>query len=996
MLVRRSALPVLVVQAQDDPADELFEAATAATVRYVTANVPDVGKILGKRLSGVDFFGGLPYAAPPVGSLRWAPPEAAAPWSPSKLDATQFGPDCWQLADPLLNPGADASQMSEDCLYLNVYTPAGSSTNTNKKYVAHPSSGSGSGSNNNSNLKPVLVWLHGGAFQQGGARRPEYDGRRLAERGTVVVTLNYRLGALGFLVSSADGLYGNFGLMDQRAALHWIKENIAYFGGDPDNVTLFGESAGAVMALLHLMMEDGRDTNNNNKTVGPKQKKTNNNDSNSKSPRTKNPQRRRRLFHKVIIQSNPLGLQFRSVVVADFIGEALKRSVDCRDLACLRAERVEEIMRAQSSLMGVPRSVGDFFTWGPTQTQELKLTLGGGIGTFGSNGGSGGGIGNLPLSREHVMFRDLDSWKWQAANLDNAWAAVNVTQPLKNLHLIPDDIPVIIGTNKHEGEMFVHGAFPITMSKAVYWMFVGALFRDSASKVLKHYRGYVDQIEKEAQDLARKQIEEEENRQFYLENQEDLDREYQHLLELNMSRAVEVPKKGYEALVEVWRRGGATVTGPNFNASENSPWHKRLWPFGKDVIETEEMAEKRLQREERKKIRAKERALKEAAKVVVDYRPVMSRIIDDYLFRCPAWHFAHKLSRSRLERGETNNVYVYRFSHSTHIPGYAECWGKSCHTSELPFVFQAMDIIRTNYSTLGPYAQKEAPASPEYPYTDILAAYRDAMEAADREAGDMDESTAFSWGENITSTQHSKGFQRLLGHFFGDYFKEDADEEIASDMAERWVSFAKTGDPNYDLSKANWRPWRYLFDGELEVEDGRLWQPEDFDDIFDLNRIDAEQNYGNANNDSVIEGYFWSDDAEERTYRRRALIALGMEVIEEDVFQTMLRRITFVEETDNPFHNFMVRIASSNSNSRKVGKDKHLRRAIRQLQRIAQDMGFIGTGLRGEPRRRDVPVSSFWEDAFFPEILELKWPPEGRLVERDCTCDMWDRIRYRY
>lgn len=198
------------------------------------------------------------------------------------------------------------------------------------------------------------------------------------------------------------------------------------------------------MTMLHLLMEQKQD-----KSRGYNKKNEN---SNKKK-------RNKRLFHKAIIQSNPLGLQFRSIVVADFIGEALKMSVDCRDLTCLRAERVEEIMRAQSSLMGVPRSVGDFFTWGPTQTQELKLTLGG-------SGRSGpGGSLSSPLSREHVMFRDLDSWKWQAANVENAWAAVNVTQPLKNLHLIPDDIPLVIGTNKNEGEMFVHGAFPITMSK---------------------------------------------------------------------------------------------------------------------------------------------------------------------------------------------------------------------------------------------------------------------------------------------------------------------------------------------------------------------------------------------------------------------------------------------------------------------------------------------------------------------------------------------------
>lgn len=123
-------------------------------------------------------------------------------------------------------------------------------------------------------------------------------------------------------------------------------------------------------------------------------------------------------------------------------------------------------MRAQSSLMGIPRSVGDFFTWGPTQTQELKISLGGGIGVNrGTNNGLSPSTSASPIRREHVLFRDLDSWKWQAANLENAWAAVNVTQPLKHLDLIPDDIPIIIGTNKHEGEMFTHGAFPITMTK---------------------------------------------------------------------------------------------------------------------------------------------------------------------------------------------------------------------------------------------------------------------------------------------------------------------------------------------------------------------------------------------------------------------------------------------------------------------------------------------------------------------------------------------------
>jgi para-nitrobenzyl esterase len=265
-------------------------------------------------IGGIDFFGGLPYAAPPVGSLRWSPPEPVTPWSPSQLDATQFGPDCWQLVDPIINPGTDPSQMSEDCLYLNIYTPAGASSavsssasQSSSSSSSHHNNHNNNNNSNNSHLKPVMVWLHGGAFQQGGARRPEYDGRQLADRGTIVVTINYRLGALGFLVSSSDGLFGNYGLMDQRAALHWVKENIIHFGGDPDNVTLFGESAGAVMTVLHLMMEH-RNQPDGSARPGDRPKR----------------RRSKRLFHKAIVQSNPLGLQFRSVVVADFIGEALK------------------------------------------------------------------------------------------------------------------------------------------------------------------------------------------------------------------------------------------------------------------------------------------------------------------------------------------------------------------------------------------------------------------------------------------------------------------------------------------------------------------------------------------------------------------------------------------------------------------------------------------------------------------------------------------------
>lgn len=171
-------------------------------------------------------------------------------------------------------------------------------------------------------------------------RPSQYDGTQLAEKDVIVVTINYRLGALGFLVSIEDGLFGNYGLMDQRAALEFVHKNIRQFGGDPNQVMLFGESAGAVMIGLHLMME-GAGT----------------------------------LFQKAVMQSNPLGYSFRSVIVADFIGKALKRDLDCRDLDCLRAERVEELVSNQGNTMGVPRSVGDFFVWSPTLTKEVKYAV---------------------------------------------------------------------------------------------------------------------------------------------------------------------------------------------------------------------------------------------------------------------------------------------------------------------------------------------------------------------------------------------------------------------------------------------------------------------------------------------------------------------------------------------------------------------------------------------------------------------------------------------
>jgi para-nitrobenzyl esterase len=190
----------------------------------------DAGQIAGFQQGELQVFLGIPFAAPPVGDLRWRPPAPVEPWEGVK-ETKKFAPACPQplAADPNLS-------MSEDCLYLNVWTPA---KTTDEKL-------------------PVMIFFYGGAFGKIAGSMPLYNGTGLAEKGVVVVTPNYRVGALGFLAhpeldaESPDNSSGNYGLLDQIAAMEWVQRNIDAFGGDPSRVTIFGQSAGGESILIHL------------------------------------------------------------------------------------------------------------------------------------------------------------------------------------------------------------------------------------------------------------------------------------------------------------------------------------------------------------------------------------------------------------------------------------------------------------------------------------------------------------------------------------------------------------------------------------------------------------------------------------------------------------------------------------------------------------------------------------------------------------------------
>jgi para-nitrobenzyl esterase len=213
----------------------LFLSAPPATAAADGIVHVETGSVRGTVANGVESWKGIPFAAPPVGELRWRAPQPAPPWDGVR-DASAYGSDCMQQPAPS-DAAPPGTEPSEDCLYLNVWRSAGRS----------------------SAPRPVIVWIYGGGFVNGGSSPPTYSGAELARQGVVVASFNYRLGRFGtfahpqLTAENADGgLLGNYGLLDQIAALQWVKRNISSFGGDPNDVTVMGESAGGMSVNMLL------------------------------------------------------------------------------------------------------------------------------------------------------------------------------------------------------------------------------------------------------------------------------------------------------------------------------------------------------------------------------------------------------------------------------------------------------------------------------------------------------------------------------------------------------------------------------------------------------------------------------------------------------------------------------------------------------------------------------------------------------------------------
>ncbi|XP_068442813.1 cAMP-regulated D2 protein [Clinocottus analis] len=350
------------------------------------------GLIKGITVDRAYIFYGIPYADPPIGAYRWKPPRPVGP-RPGVYDASFPRASCMQACSGPFS-GECPWIVSEDCLYLNVFVPLD----------VDFSSSLGA-------LLPVMVWIHGGDFIAGSASKPLYDGRFISNSTrTVVVSLEYRLGAFGFLVSGKDphsSAAGNYGILDQQAALLWVQQNIAVFGGDPSKVTIFGESAGAQSVSLHLMTQSSKP-----------------------------------LFKQAVLQSLPFSIPLKSRHDALKLGKEFAKQTNCSvsDLVCLLSLAPQVVLAAQmktsSKVVNPFRFLEVFETWGPFIDGEL-------------------------IKEQAVTAFQKGHWQKEK--------------------------PVLLGTTSEEGVIFVYGVFKKPVSALESAVYVAAIFKQHALRILHRY-----------------------------------------------------------------------------------------------------------------------------------------------------------------------------------------------------------------------------------------------------------------------------------------------------------------------------------------------------------------------------------------------------------------------------------------------------------------------------------------------------------------------------
>ena len=308
-----------------------------------------------------------------------------------------------------------------------------------------------------------------------------------------------------------------------------------------------------------------------------------------------------------------------------------------------------------------------------------------------------------------------------------------------------------------------------------------------------------------------------------------------------------------------------------------------------------------------------------------------------------------------------------------------------------------MDIIRSEYSITSNLAHEEAPKPPEYPYSEAIAAFKG-------DVTNFTTSPVFNASTSLNGANDTHKNHNLLNQFFGEYFADDADEELALDMSERWASFAKSGSPNYEGGRVEWETWARKRRNVTSTTPPSSSPPSPAEDPSD----DVEFEEG-----ELFASLYWRDEESEDAYRERVLSLLGLEAAVDDGYRTELRarRKEKGEREERRlwfglFGGFGKGMSAHEEGEGATGAGyfhyRDIKNQAANVLRLAQDYGVVGEGettddsVKVDPDLDPDGAEGQRGGVWFSQLLELSWPPEARIVERDCTCEFWDRIKYKY